>query len=713
MNPFERLAPFIKEFIWKQGWTELRQMQGEAINAILDSDGHLLLAGATASGKTEAAFLPILTDLHENPSISIGVLYVGPLKALINDQFQRLDLLLEEAGTPVWPWHGDVPQSIKNRALASPAGVMQTTPESLEGFLLYRSQHLPSLFGDLRYVVIDEAHAFMASDRGRQVLCQLARLEQLLKIRPRRIGLSATLGDYQQAEAWLAAGSNRSVTTIDDRNTKRRIRLALAHYQVASEESAEPDTAHTSDQTPAFMQHLYGMTQGCKSLVFVNSRAMAEEIGAGLRDLAGHERRPDIYHVHHGSISKDYRNAAEEAMREEGKPACTVATVTLELGIDLGALERVVQVGPTSSVSSFVQRLGRTGRRGQPGDMVVYTLEDAPDPTASPLERMPWTLLLAIATIQLYLEERWVEPTPPPDYPLSLLYHQTMSILAQHGDLPPAELAQRVLTLPPFRRVPQDTYKSLLRHLLETDHLQWTERKRLLIGLAGEKVVNDWRFLATFPDTVEYDVLAGAEHIGTLARAPAPTTVVRLAGRSWLVKDVDERQRVVLVERSKGKAKTTWTGEGGEIHDKVVQCVKRVLDEDSGYAYLQEGAVTRLLEARSLAREAGITREICLQSGGGKTIVVPWCGSRDYRKLQLATIARLGSGVLAGGVTPFFFGAKAPLHDVREVVTTPIEQRDLERVLDEAVVPRPGKFDGFIPFHLLREAYLKDHLESS
>ena len=259
MNPFDRLAPYIKEFIWQQRWSELRQMQGDAIEAILDTDCHVLLAGATASGKTEAAFLPILTDLEANPSSSIGVLYLGPLKALINDQFHRLDALLEHAGVHVWPWHGDVGQGVKRRALQTHRGVLQTTPESLEGFFVYRKEHLASLFGDLRYVVIDEVHAFMASDRGRQVLCQLVRLERLVHCHPRRVGLSATLGDYGLAEAWLQGGTAEQVTTIEDQGQGRRIKLGLNHYRIAD----HPDEPTAADaESPSRRRYGSGAEDG-------------------------------------------------------------------------------------------------------------------------------------------------------------------------------------------------------------------------------------------------------------------------------------------------------------------------------------------------------------------------------------------------------------------------------------------------------------------
>lgn len=192
---FNQLAPFIQEYIWRHNWTEIRAIQAAACDAILNSDDHLLIASGTASGKTEAAFLPILTSLHNDPPESIGVLYIAPLKALINDQFQRLDGLLEAADIPVTAWHGDISDSRKKRALRQARGVVQITPESLEGLLLRRSGEVAQAFSELRFVVIDEVHAFMADERGRQVLCLLERLARLTRVPPRRVGLSATLGD--------------------------------------------------------------------------------------------------------------------------------------------------------------------------------------------------------------------------------------------------------------------------------------------------------------------------------------------------------------------------------------------------------------------------------------------------------------------------------------------------------------------------------------
>ena len=204
---FSRYAPFIQDYVWRSRWERLRGIQVAAGEAIFNTDAHVLLTASTASGKTEAAFFPILTELFERPSTSVGALYVAPLKALINDQFGRLTELCEEAGIPVWAWHGDVSQSRKAKLVKHPSGILQITPESLEALLLRKHAAIPSLFGDLRYVVIDEIHSLMRGDRGLQTMCLIERLSRLAGVDPRRIGLSATIGDPAAAAEFLRGGS--------------------------------------------------------------------------------------------------------------------------------------------------------------------------------------------------------------------------------------------------------------------------------------------------------------------------------------------------------------------------------------------------------------------------------------------------------------------------------------------------------------------------
>ncbi|MDR1066911.1 MAG: DEAD/DEAH box helicase [Clostridiales bacterium] len=213
MNAFEKLAPFIQDYIYRDNWKELREVQVAACDVIFNTDSNLLIATPTASGKTEAAFLPVITELYNKPSNSVGVLYIAPLKALINDQFVRIEKLLEEAYIPVTKWHGDSSQSLKNKLLKDPKGIVQTTPESLEAMLMKSSQRIIKLFSDLRFIIIDEAHNFIGEDRGVQLVSVLERLQNLIGLIPRRIGLSATLGDITVAEDWLNSGTKRACVT--------------------------------------------------------------------------------------------------------------------------------------------------------------------------------------------------------------------------------------------------------------------------------------------------------------------------------------------------------------------------------------------------------------------------------------------------------------------------------------------------------------------
>jgi len=728
-NPFYRLAPFIQEYIYRAGWDELRPIQVQTTSAIFDTPNHVLITSGTASGKTEAAFLPILTDLYNRPSATIGALYVGPLKALINNQFDRLQALLEDTDIPVQSWHGDVSQSRKQKFLKKAQGVLQITPESLEAMLMRRHAELGRLFGDLRFVVIDEVHAFIDSDRGRQVLCHLQRLARFQATPPRRIGLSATIGEPEIAMNWLAGGTNVPVTHIDDQAGRRELMLGLEHFpELSKEQETLLERARQENNQEqiaeleqleqdhlAVFDHIYGMTLRQKSLVFANSRGATEEIIGNLRRRAERNKTPDIYHVHHGSISAPLRETAETAMQEPDQPACISATVTLELGIDIGQLDQVLQVNATHSVSSFVQRLGRSGRRGDPARMFFYCREQIPDDKASLGKRIPWNFLQTISIIQLFLEEKWIEPPEVPHLPLSLLYHQTMSTVVANTELSPPQLAARVLTLYPFRHVTQDQYRDLLRHLLEIDHLEQTETGGLIVGLGAEKLVNDYRFYATFEDAEAFQVRDNSREIGTIQGAPPPGERFMLAGHTWEVLEVTQDKRIIFVKRVKGAAPVLWSGSGGMLHDRVLQRIRLILQEDKDYGYLQPRAQQRLTEARQLARRSNLTERSILDLGGDRFMIVPWQGTRIVRTLVMM-LEHTGTKVLNDN-TPFYFEISKPLstpndvqHDFKALASAvPAAQEIARDLAKEGLIQ--NKYDRLVPEPLLREAIAVDVLD--
>ena len=724
-QPFDRLAPFIQEYIYTHDWTELRPVQVEACRVIFDTEAHLLLAAGTASGKTEAAFLPVLTLLHEKPSSTVGVLYIGPIKALINDQFERLNDLLKEADIPVWAWHGDVSQSRKNKLIKDHNGVLQITPESLESLLINKKNELVRLFGDLQFIIIDEIHAFMGSERGCQILCQLARISRIVQNEPRRIGLSATLGDYSLAEEWLRSGTQASVITPEIKGGQRKVQLALEHFYLSKELGTKEEVSPLNRKetrkelvNSSYYQYIFDNSKSRKCLIFANNRADVELVIANLRQIAEAEGLPDIYHVHHGSISSSLREAAEEAMRDATGSAVTAATVTLELGIDIGQLEGVIQLEAPFSVSSFLQRLGRSGRRGSPADMRFVCTEDEPSGDESLPEQIPWQLLQAIAIIQLYLEERWIEPIQPIQYPLSLLYHQTLSILAAMGELSPAALAQDVLTLPAFRAIAKEDFRQLLYYLIEIEHIQQTETGGLILGLMGEQIVRKFHFYTVFTNNVEYVVRDESTEIGSIIIPPPAGNRFALAGRTWKVLEIDSRRKTVFVERVEGIARVSWRGGSGNIHTKILERMRRVLFEDVEYPYLQKKAKERLKAARQLATTAGLERDNIFTLAGNTCCIFPWVGTVAYRTLErfLNFFVRESLDIRSiGGISPYFLTIKLGKNTIEQLYAETVAFCENGLTAEDLVAPGEApnlqKYDEFIPNNLLRKAFAHDYLD--
>ena len=646
MNVFERYAPFIQDYIYRSGWQALRGVQNAAGEAIFHTEANVLLTASTASGKTEAAFFPILTLLYENPSNSVGVLYIAPLKALINDQFGRLTELCEEADIPVARWHGDVPQSQKRRLLRRPGGILQITPESMESLMINRHMEIPSLFGELRFIVIDEIHSLLRSDRGLQTFCLIERMCRLAGCTPRRIGLSATIGNPTEAGKFLAAGSGRPTVIPRFDGGKEVWRLSMEHFYNTSPQADEgrqvppetPRMEEPTDTAPEFADpgigYIFEHTRGKKCLIFTNSREECEAVCQNLRQYCEANQEPDRFLIHHGNLSTSYRESAEEEMKDDNSLISVCATATLELGIDIGRLERAFQIDAPFTVSGFLQRMGRTGRRGSPSEIWFVMREDHPESRSLMPEMIPWYLIQGIALVQLYVEERFVEPPRTGRLPYSLLYHQTMSTLASCGEMTPGELASRVLSLSCFHRVSQDDYRMLLLHLLEMDHISRTENGGLIMGLAGERIVNNYKFYAVFQENIEYSVRSGSEELGTIVKPPPVGDKIAIAGRVWAVDEVDHKKRTVYCTLVNGNIPAYFGDVAGDIHTRILERMFDVLNEEKMYPYLMRHAVYRLQDARDTFRKSGMRNHPLVHLGGNMWALFPWLGSYAFLALE-------------------------------------------------------------------------------
>lgn len=777
MSAFDRYAPFVQDFIYNHNWENLRSIQVAAADAIFNTDENVLLTASTASGKTEAAFFPILTELWENPPASVGAIYIGPLKALINDQFYRLGDLCEEADIPVWHWHGDVSASHKAKMLKHPSGILQITPESLEALLMHKHAAVPRLFCDLRYVVIDEVHSLLRGDRGGQTLCLIERLGRMAGVNPRRIGLSATIGDPERTGAFLASGTGRGCIIPRFEEPRRVWRLSMEHFYITGPQATEralqdhgpqqadvlkveriasgKDRGDADDDSPRMapqalpdpdgvtvldaddnallaptdtapdnadpgIGYIFERTRGRKCLVFVNSREEAEAVCSMLRSYCEARHEPDRFLIHHGNLSASYRETAEDIMRDEEQLQTTVTTATLELGIDIGRLERAFQIDAPFTVSSFLQRMGRTGRRDDPPEMHFVMREEQPEPRSMMPETVPWKLIQGIALVQLYREEKWVEPPALDRLPYSLLYHQIMATLASCGELSPAELAQRVLTLSYFHRISADDLRVLLHHLIDTDQVEVTESGGLIVGISGERVTNSFKFYAVFQENEEFTVRCDSSELGTIVNPPPAGERIAIAGHCWLVEEVDWKRHLVFCTQVKGRVPAYFGDCAGDINTHVLERMKRALEEHDVYPYLLGNARARLAQARHVAANAGVAgRESrpLINLGGDTWALFPWLGSYAFLALERLLKIKCADELGLKGLDPsrpYFmqFRMKTDEETFYQVVAAEAEANFAPiDLVYPGEVPYFDKYDEMLPAELVRKGFAEGVLD--
>ncbi|MDR2735101.1 MAG: DEAD/DEAH box helicase [Spirochaetota bacterium] len=710
MSAFEKLAPFIQDYIWRNEWNELHEVQVAACDVVFNSDANLLIATPTASGKTEAAFLPVITKIYNDPSASVGVLYIAPLKALINDQYVRIDELLKEADIPVTPWHGDASQSRKNKILKNPKGIMQTTPESLEAMLMKRKQDAVRLFSDLRFVIIDEVHNFIDGDRGIQLASLLERLQTLTGHIPRRIGLSATLGDMAAAESWLCGGTKRTCVTPNVGAERRRAMIMVNHFYVLPESANE----ERKSMLP-FFESLYDITRGKKSIVFSNRRSDVERNIAHLKEIAEKRKEPDVFLVHHGSISAENKKFVETQMKSSEKPLVTGATVTLELGIDLGDLERIVQTGCPHSAASLAQRLGRSGRKNGLSEM-YFVFEEVKMPEAAAFyESINWLFVKCIALIELY-RENWLEPIAVDRYPYGVLFHQTMSFLYSHGEASPEFLAQSILSESVFSNITKDDYRDLLRYMLEKKQIERTDSGKLLIGSRGEYLTNHYDFYSVFETQVEYSVREGTHEIGTLSALMPPETTFVLWGKTWIVAEVDKERKIMYVQSAQGKPPTKWGGPGGGIeYTWVLRKMRAVIAGSDENPDLHPNAADRVREIRRMVRQTRLLDDAIFEIAPDTFGVALWIGTKALNALVFALHALLPNRVVFA--LPYYL----PLFIIVRGVTRDELAQALERIqsspptveslrIPDDIAP-PGKYNAWVPEHLLRKQYINKYID--
>lgn len=641
---FERLHEGVRRWIWEQKWTELRDVQERTVHAILDGVGDIVIAATTASGKTEAAFLPICSQLVGSETPGIQVVYISPLKALINDQFRRLDQLCENLEIPVHRWHGDVAAGKKQKILREPRGILLITPESLEAMFVLRGPEVRRLLGGVRFVVIDELHAFMGVERGRQVQSLLHRLELAVRHRIRRIGLSATIGDMNLAAEFLRPGTGSTVETIISTDEGPELKLQVRGYerpirekigrQAGGEPGAEASAARGAQEEPdseddvSIADHLFKVLRGTHNLVFANTRNQVEHFADLLRRRCDALGVPNEFWPHHGNLSRELRQDVEAMLKEHTRPVTAICTSTLELGIDIGNMASIAQLGCPPSVASLRQRLGRSGRRGDPAVLRVYIREDTITPESAPQDLLRLHLVQSIAMVEL-LVRRWYEPPTAGRLHLSTLVQQVLSLIAQHGGVRAIEAWEALCKTGPFAEVSAPMFTELLRSLGAYDLLTQSSDGMLLLGVKGERMVNRYDFYAAFTSPEEYRLVANGKPLGTL---PVSEPILEgatlvFAGRRWRVVAFDEHQRVIDVTTSKAGRPPFFGGGGGDVDDEVRREMLRILTGADVPAYLDVVAQRLLAQGRSNFQRLGLARRRHIRLGT-TSYLFPWKGDR-------------------------------------------------------------------------------------
>lgn len=691
--------------MWDQGWPALRPIQEHAATAISPGDRDVIVAAATASGKTEAAWLPIVSTLAgtaDAAAVGVQALYVSPLKALINDQTSRLESLCDGADIPVHRWHGDVAASQKQRLRKTPSGVLLITPESLESLFVNHGSDAARILGGLRYVVIDELHAFIGTERGAQLQSLLHRTELIIRRRVPRIALSATLGDLKTAGHFLRPGGGDQVAVVTDDGAERGELLLQVRGYIDSDPRPNPDSTPRCEQDIA--DHLFSVLRGSDNLVFANSRANVETYTDLLTRASDQLRVPNEFHAHHGNLSKDLREHVEARLKDPATPTTAVCTSTLEMGIDIGSADSIAQVGAPFSVSALRQRVGRAGRRGKPGVLRMYIIEPEATATTSQPDLIRAHLVQSVAMVDLLLG-RWYEPPSTGALHLSTLTQQVLSIIAQRGGAHAGQLYDALCGKGPFHRVDKATFLALLRDLGAAELIDQDSSGLLLHGRIGERLVNHYSFYSAFTTSEEYRLVADGRTLGSLPveHPLMPGTFILFGGRRWQVVSVDTHGRVIQLTPAAGGRPPAFSSGSGAIDDTVRRRMCAAYRSTDVPPYLDATATELLDQGRRAFHELRLHLHSIVADGNDSRLF-PWRGDKVMNTLAV-TLASRGARVGQEGVSLSVSGVTAPqLHQLITDLSTsePPDAQDLAATVSNAAVE---KYDEYLSPALAARGY--------
>lgn len=713
--PFKKLDKRIQKWIFKQGWESLRDIQNDAIDPILSGDQDIIISASTAAGKTEAFFLPACSaTINEKDGYSI--LYISPLKALINDQYRRLESLSLVTDISVTPWHGDVSQSIKSKSKKNPSGIVLITPESLESLLIRESGWLQRAFSSLKYIVIDEFHSFIGTERGQHLLSLLNRLDSLLQEIESpvpRVALSATLGNLEEIPKALRQNAEISCKIIKSEVGQSGLKFGIQGYV---------DPIKNKDNIPAHFKicdDLYRFCRGGSHLIFANSRKRTELISAQLSDMCEQDVVPNEFFPHHGSLDKNLREALETRLQKDNLPTTAICTMTLELGIDIGKVDSVIQVTAPHSVASLRQRLGRSGRRGSPAILRMLIAEKEIYAESNIVDKLRMELLQSIAMTRLLIIHKWYEPADMKNFHFSTLLHQILALIAQWGGIRAEQVYRLLCKDGCFKNVTIEHFRELLSHMGKEDLITQISSGELVLGLQGEFLTNNYTFYAVFKTPDEFRVIAGDKTLGTL---PVDALILEgqhiiFTGRRWRVENIDIEKKKIHVSPSKGGEPPQFNGQGMLVHDLVRQEMLRIY-EDEDYRISSGGNQLDYLDAtaRDLFYEGlgffklAALKERRIFENDGYVYIVPWMGDKIVNTI---TAMLIKSGYKASAFAGAIEIENTEMQKVIECLKQICLKNNLTNTELAEFIPEKSieKYDDYLPESLLTEGYGRKYFD--
>ena len=708
-SSLNKLDQRVQKWIYKQGWQSLRDIQEDTIDPILRGDSDVIISASTAAGKTEAFFLPACSATI-NQKNGYSILYLSPLKALINDQYRRLDSISIDTDINVTPWHGDIPQNQKMKSIKDPSGILLITPESLESLMIRDMGRVQRAFSNLKYIVIDEFHAFIGTERGQQLLSLLNRLEAILYEIENpipRVALSATLGDLDAIPRALRQNKEFPCTIIKSDKSQSELKFQIKGYI---------DPLNDKDSTPAhyaICDELFDICRGGSHLIFANSRKRTERIAVDLADMCVEQRFPNEFFPHHGSLDKKSREDLEKRLQKDDLPTTAICTMTLELGIDIGKVDSVIQVTAPHSVSSLRQRLGRSGRRGGASILRMFIAENKIQKDSNVIDKLRLELLQSIAMIRLLIVDKWYEPPETGHHHFSTLLHQIIAIIAQWGGVRADQVYNILCANGCFNSIEVKDFKTLLKHMGEEGLITQLNSGELVLGREGEILTDNYKFYAVFKTPEEFRVIYSSKTLGTL-----PVDMLLLegqhiifSGRRWRVDSIDTEKQTIEVTPSKGGEPPRFGGQGMIVHDQVRQEMLDIYQSknykinvgETKIDYLDHTANALFKEGLRIFEKLNLDNQTIIEDNG-YVFILTWKGDRIVNTL---TTVLMMKNIEASN----FAGVIEIQNSSIESVIGTLDDFSEDELIDEKVlasyVPEKiiEKFDELLPESLLEIGY--------